>query len=143
VLPDTRRTLVTRLSDRDRVVEVGIGRRPEVARRLAACGVAVTATDLHDRPTPEGVRFVRDDVTDPDPDVYAGTDAVYACHCPPELQRPAREAARSAGASFLFTTLGGDPAVVDARPVGTADGPVFVAAPERNGFEGGVRSPRR
>jgi len=123
----TRHTLVTRLSDCRRVVEVGVGRRPDVARALAARGVAVTATDVRPRPTPPAVRFVHDDVTDPDPSVYAGADAVYARNCPPELQASARDAARSAGCPFLFTALGGDPAVVDARPVTAADGAVFVA----------------
>ena len=124
---DRRHTLVTRLSDCDRVVEVGVGRRPGVAADLAARGVDVTATDICERPTPEGVRLVRDDVTDPDLAVYRGVDAVYARHCPPELQRPARDVARAVGARFLFTTLGGDPALVEARRVSAGDGTVFVA----------------
>ena len=127
MLGDRHHTLVTRLSDCDRVVEVGVGRRPGVAAGLARHGVDVTATDIHQRPTPEGVRFVRDDVTDPDLGVYRDVDAVYARHCPPELQRPARDVARTVGAAFLFTTLGGDPAVVEVRRVTTADGTVFVA----------------
>ncbi|PSQ39918.1 hypothetical protein BRD07_08060, partial [Halobacteriales archaeon QS_9_68_42] len=55
-------------------------------------------------------------VTDPDPAVYRGADAVYALNCPPELQRPLSAVARTAGADCLFTTLGTDPAVVDAAP---------------------------
>ncbi|WP_121821693.1 UPF0146 family protein [Halostella salina] len=104
--------LARRLARYDRVVEVGIGRRTDVAAALAARGVAVVATDIHDRPTPEGVAFVRDDVTDPDPTVYADADAVYALNAPPELHRPLRDAANRADADLLFTTLGGDgPAV--------------------------------
>ena len=131
---DRRHTLLARLADADRVVEVGVGNRPGLARDLAERGVDVTATDIRDRPVPDGVRFVRDDITDPDPAVYRGVDAVYARHCPPELQRPARAVARSVGAPFLFTTLGGDPAVVDARREPAADGVVYVVdadAPER------------
>jgi uncharacterized UPF0146 family protein len=130
VLADRRHTLVTRLSDCDRVVEVGVGRRPGVAAALAERGVDVTATDVRDRSPPEGVRFVRDDVTDPDLRVYRGVDALYARHCPPELQRPARDVARAVGAPFLFTTLGGDPALVEARRVNAGDGTVFVADAE-------------
>jgi uncharacterized UPF0146 family protein len=124
------RGLVARLAAHDRLVEVGIGRRPEVAEALTARGCEVTATDIHARPVPDGVRFVRDDVTDPDPAVYRGADAVYALRCPPELQRPAAAAARRADADFLFTTLGGDPAVVPATPTTVEAGTLFEATAE-------------
>jgi uncharacterized UPF0146 family protein len=108
--------LVARLAEYDRLVEVGVGQRPDVAAALAERGRTVTATDIRDRPTPDGVAFVRDDTTDPDPTVYRGADAVYALRCPPELQRPLRTVAHDAGADCLFTTLGADPAVVPATP---------------------------
>ena len=120
-------TLLETLAEYDRVVEVGIGRRTDVAAALADGGVAVTATDVHDRAVPDGFRFVRDDVVDPDPSVYADADALYALNLPPELHRPALEVAREADADFLFTTLGGDqPAVpVERRTVET--GTLYVA----------------
>jgi uncharacterized UPF0146 family protein len=111
-----KRALVDRLSGYDELVEVGVGERPDVAAALADRGCGVTATDVHDRDVPAGVRFVRDDVTDPDAGVYGNADAVYALNCPPELQRPLADAAAAVGADCLFTTLGADPAVVDARP---------------------------
>ncbi len=91
-----------------------MGRRPAVAAALADRGCLVTATDVRARDVPAPVAFVRDDVTDPDPSVYADADAVYALNCPPELQRPVAEVARAAGADCRFTTLGTDPAVVPA-----------------------------
>ncbi|WP_339105663.1 UPF0146 family protein [Haloterrigena salinisoli] len=120
-------TLLETLAEYDRLVEIGIGRRTDVAAALAERGVAVTATDVHDRPVPDGVRFVRDDVVDPDPAVYAAADAIYALNLPPELHRPALEAAREADAALLFTTLGGDqPAIpVERRTVET--GTLYVA----------------
>ncbi|MDS0476706.1 UPF0146 family protein [Natrinema sp. 1APR25-10V2] len=120
-------SLLEYLAGYERVVEVGIGRRTETARALADRGVSVTATDVHERAVPDGVTFVRDDVVDPDPTVYAGADAVYARNLPPELHRPALEAARDAGADFLFTTLGGDqPAVpVERKPI--AEGTLYLA----------------
>jgi hypothetical protein len=121
--------LVDRLAGYDRVVEVGIGRRTDVAGALAERGLAVVATDVHERSVPDGVKFVRDDVTDPDPAVYAEAEAVYALHCPPELQRPVRSVARSAGAECLFTTLGGDPAVVPVRRERIPGGVLFRADP--------------
>ena len=109
-------SLVDRLSRYDALVEVGIGNRHDVALGLAERGCRVTATDIYARSLPNPVRFVRDDVTDPDGSVYRDADAVYALNCPPELQRPLASVARDAGAVCLFTTLGGDPAIVDATP---------------------------
>lgn len=114
---------VGRLSAADSVVEIGIGNRPGVAAALVERGIDVTATDIRERPTPDGVRFVQDDVTDPERSVYAGADALYALHLPPELQRPAAELARAVDARLLFTTLGGDPVLVEVEretiPCGT------------------------
>ncbi|WP_369335349.1 UPF0146 family protein [Halostella sp. PRR32] len=101
--------LADRLARYERVVEVGIGRRTDVARTLADRGVTVTATDVRDRSVPDCVSFVVDDVTDPDPTVYADADAVYALNAPPELHRPLRDVADAADAALFFTTLGGDP----------------------------------
>ncbi|ACV46443.1 MULTISPECIES: UPF0146 family protein [Halomicrobium] len=109
---DPRSPLVDRLADFECVVEVGVGRRPDVARRLARRGVDVTVTDVVRRDVPRALAFVLDDVTDPDPSVYADAEAVYALNCPPELHRPLRALAREHGAVCYFTTLGGDqPAV--------------------------------
>ena len=108
--------LVDALAERagSKAVEVGIGTRPDVAAALSSRGIAVTATDVVDREVPDEVRFVRDDVTAPDPSVYREADLVYALNCPPELQRPLTEVAEQAGAAWAFTTLGADPAVVRA-----------------------------
>jgi uncharacterized UPF0146 family protein len=112
----TRRALVAALEDHDAVVEVGIGRRTDVAAALAATGTTVTATDVVDRDVPDAVRFVRDDVTDPDTAVYRDADAVYALNCPPELHRALAAVADDADAACYFTTLGGDqPAVAVER----------------------------
>lgn len=111
----------------DRLVEVGVGRRPNLAVSLVERGVSVVATDVVARSVPDGVEFVVDDVTDPDPDVYVDADAVYARNLPPELQRPALEAAGIAGAPLYFTTLGGDPSVVEAERRSLSTGTVFVA----------------
>jgi len=122
---DPNAALVDRLCRHDGLVEVGVGNRPGVAVGLAGRGCRVTATDVCERSVPDPVRFVRDDVTDPDPAVYRGVDAVYALNCPPELQRPLVEVADDAGANCLFTTLGGDPAVVDAVPETLSSGTLF------------------
>ncbi|ELY68747.1 UPF0146 family protein [Natrinema versiforme] len=120
-------TLRQYLTEYDRAVEIGIGRRTELARALVKRGVSVTATDVHERDVPEDVHFVRDDIVDPDPSVYADADAVYARNLPPELHRPALEAAREADADFLFTTLGGDQPAVPVERVTIDSGTLYVA----------------
>ncbi|NIB98409.1 hypothetical protein G9C83_02125 [Halobacterium sp. R2-5] len=111
----------------DTLVEVGVGNRTDVAAELAARGKRVTATDIREREVLEGVAFVRDDVTDPEPSVYADAEAVYALNCPPELQRALVDVAAEAGAACLFTTLGGDPAAVPVERRTVASGTLFVA----------------
>ena len=117
--------LTNRLSGYDRLVEIGIGRRPELAAALAERGCAVVATDVYERSVPEGVRFVRDDVTDPDPAVYADADVIYALNLPPELHRPALDVTREAGADLAFTTLGGDPPLVHVERDSLPDDTLF------------------
>ncbi|MFW6384304.1 MAG: UPF0146 family protein [Halodesulfurarchaeum sp.] len=112
-------TLVSVLGEFDRLVEVGIGRRTEVAEILAGRGVTVTATDVVERSVPAGVTFRRDDLRRPSVEVYESASAIYALRLPPELQRPAAELAGTIDRPLFFTTLGGDPVVIgaDRRPV--------------------------
>ncbi len=112
VEPATRDAVVATLASATTVVEVAIGKRTDIAAALADRGVAVMATDVRDRTTPEGVRFVRDDLTDPDASLYRGAEILFAQNLPAELQRPTLELAETVGAKFVFTTLGGEqPAV--------------------------------
>jgi len=111
----TRDALVDRLRGFSTLVEVGVGRRTDVAEALAEAGREVRATDVVEREVPGGVAFHIDDVTDPDPPVYEGVGCVYALNLPPELHRPALAVARDHGAAFAFTTLGGDAPEVSVR----------------------------
>ena len=123
--------LIDRLARHDTLVEVGVGRRPDVSAGLAERGRTVTATDVHERSVPEGVRFRRDDVLEAserdDPGALYRVDAIYALNCPPELQRPLLDVARRADAACYFTTLGGDPAVVPAAPESVPGDTLYVA----------------
>ena len=123
----TRETLVDRLAEHGRVVEVGVGRRPEVASALADAGVAVTATDIEPRAVPPTVEFVVDDVTDPVLAYYADVDAIYACNLPPDLHHSALALARKVGADLLFTTLGADPTTIDVERETIPGDTLFVA----------------
>lgn len=120
-------TLEEHLATYDRVVEVGIGRRTELAAALAGAGLSVTATDVTPREVPDAVEFVTDDVVDPDLAVYEGADAIYARNLPPELHRPTLEVAERVDATFLFTTLGGDQPAVSVERRTVREGTLYVA----------------
>ncbi|MFB6086860.1 MAG: UPF0146 family protein [Halodesulfurarchaeum sp.] len=100
------------LAAHDRLVEVGIGNRTDVAAALADRGVAVTAVDVIERSVPAGVEFVRDDVTEPTLDVYDASEAIYSLRLPPDLQPPVAAIADAISVPLYFTTLGTDPPVV-------------------------------
>lgn len=119
--------LLDLLAAYDTLVEIGIGRRTDLAEALADRGATVTATDIEQCRVPEPVEFVLDDVTDPDRTIYEDAEALYARRLPPELQRPTWELARDVGAACLFTTLGGDPALVPAETKTTPEGTVHVS----------------
>ncbi|ELY60958.1 hypothetical protein C491_01796 [Natronococcus amylolyticus DSM 10524] len=129
-MADSRRKpgrLETHLAAYDRVVEVGIGRRTDLAATLAETSVSVTATDITPRAIPGAVEFVTDDVVDPDLEVYEGADAIYARNLPPELHRPTLEVAERVGADFLFTTLGGDQPAIPVERRTVREGTLYVA----------------
>lgn len=120
-------SLVDILSRHDRLVEVGIGQNPAIARALVDRGVAVTATDVRECSVPAGVEFIIDDVTDPSPSVYRDADAIYAVRLPPELQRPTLAVSKMDDRPLYFTTLGGDPSVIPAERRTVREGTLFIA----------------
>ncbi|WP_336328678.1 UPF0146 family protein [Halovenus sp. HT40] len=124
---ETVAAIADRLAAYDRVVEIGIGNRLAVARELAARGVAVTATDIVDQETSPSVQFVRDDVTAPTLSVYEEADALFAQNLPPELHKPTARLAARVGADFVFTTLGGDPPLVEVSRETVPGETLFVA----------------
>ncbi|MFD1599177.1 UPF0146 family protein [Halobellus rarus] len=137
---ETRRNtaLVARFSAYETAVEIGIGRRPEVAVGLADAGVSVTATDVADPDTlsvPPEVSFVRDDVVAASERVGPGdtydADLVYGLNLPPELHRPALEVADAVDADFLFTTLGYDSPAVPCETESLAGGETLYVARKR------------
>ncbi len=127
----TRDAIVERLRAYDPVVEIGVGRQVAVAEALVAAGVDVTATDIVECAVPPGVVFRRDDVTTPTVSLYRHADAVYGLNLPPELHRPTWKLAQRVGATFLFTTLGGDSVSVPATPTTIPGDTLFTADPER------------
>ena len=146
--------LIDALERYDRLLEVGVGNRPGVARELAARGCTVLAIDIdppsqsHERGGPEtnaddetaagdGTLVVRhgDVVTLAAADSAAqlgpaisrsAVDAVYARRLPAELQRPTVALARRLDAACMFTTLGFEEPIVPVERRALARKTVYV-----------------
>ena len=91
-----------------RPVEVGIGRNPDVALRITAAGLPVTATDIIERDVPPPVRFVIDDICAPDIALYRGADLLYAVRPGVEMVPCIMETARAVGADCIVYHLGNE-----------------------------------
>jgi uncharacterized UPF0146 family protein len=83
-----------------RLVEVGIGRHPDVALRLNDT-FDLVCTDVIDPGIP-GLRFVRDDIYKPDVSLYRGAALVYSIRPPPDMQVPIAAVASGAGADLII-----------------------------------------
>jgi len=91
-----------------KIVEVGVGKVPDVAievqRLLPKCEVIVT--DVTKPPELSGrVKFVRDDITEPNLIIYECAALIYSVRPPPELQPYLLQVARKAGADLLIKPL--------------------------------------
>lgn len=88
----------------DKIVEIGVGRATQVLKdlreKLPNC--ELVATDVREGPVPEGVKFVLDDVTDPEREVYRGADLVFSLRAPVELYPYLRNIARWVEADLLI-----------------------------------------
>ncbi|MFO8116618.1 MAG: UPF0146 family protein [Halorubrum sp.] len=147
----SRQALVDALARHDRLLEVGVGDRPEVARSLAERGRDVVAVDVAvgertraavretDGATVAGsLRVIEGDVLDlaepAEAAVESGPagatgefDAVYACNLPAELQRPTVALADRLEAACLFTTLGFEEPTIPVRRRSLPETTVYVA----------------
>ncbi|TKX53962.1 hypothetical protein EXE42_10665 [Halorubrum sp. SP3] len=153
--PPSERALVDALDGYERSIEVGIGRRPGVARALVDRGrevvafdvevseaardaatetrasaggsLRVAAADVTTLAAADGDRSVRETLGLDAPE-GGGFDAVYARNLPAELQRPTVALAELLDAACLFTTLGFEEPVVDVSRRSTESGTVMYVA---------------
>lgn len=159
----SRRALVEELARHDRLLEVGVGDRPGVARSLAERGRDVVAVDVAvgertlaaagetEAVTASGsLRAVEADAlalaeaADDEVESLLGGgafDAVYACNLPAELQRPTVALAERLDAACLFTTLGFEEPTVPVRRRSLPEATVYVArsGPAGSGSPGADR----
>lgn len=116
----------TEFPDAERVVEVGVGERDEVARILAAKGYKVTVTDVRDVETADKILFVQDDVTEPNLSVYEGADLICSLRPPYELHGPIEDVAQEVGASLVISSLDDEAGSVDADLINYEGDALFV-----------------
>ena len=88
------------------VVEVGVGNNFDAAQVIHEAGVGIVCTDVREREPREGIRFVRDDVTCPQKDLYRGVDCIFAIRPGEEMMLPLVALAAEVGADLLVYHLG-------------------------------------
>jgi len=93
--------LASRYGEGELLVEIGVGNRSETAEALRAEGFDVTCTDIEEV---EGA--VKDDVFDPDPEIYRDAAVVYLVRPGEEMQAAAHELAENVGADLAVCPLG-------------------------------------
>jgi len=93
------------LNYRGRIVEVGTGRFFKVALELKNRGFDVLCTDIREVETPPGIKFVKDDLFNPDIEIYRDSTLVYSLRPPPELFNPLLSLSRRIKADCIIRPL--------------------------------------
>jgi len=83
------------------VVEIGIGSDFRVFEKLKRNGIDVRAIDIG----PSTSDVIKDDVLNPDMEIYEGCGLIYSIRPPQELVPYIEEVARSAGADLIIRPL--------------------------------------
>ncbi len=83
-----------------KIVEVGVGGHPEVARLLQG-DFDVVCTDVS-ASGPGGVRYARDDIFKPEVALYVGASLIYSIRPPIDMQDCIAEVAKAVGADLLI-----------------------------------------
>lgn len=89
---------------RNKVVEVGVGSRPEVALLLKN-SIEVVVTDIKEQEF-VGIRFYIDDIFHPDINIYKNASLIYSIRPPIELQEAMARVASSIGADLIIRPFG-------------------------------------
>jgi uncharacterized UPF0146 family protein len=85
-----------------RVVEVGVGRKSDVALLLEP--LEVVATDIENRPAHQ-LSFMEDDIFSPREEIYEGASLLYSLRPPLEVQLAMGDLALKLGADVLIRPL--------------------------------------
>ena len=93
---------------RNKVVEVGVGSRPEVALILKD-KLDIVVTDTNEQEY-AGVRFCRDDIFAPDMGIYKNATLIYSIRPPIDIQAALAGVAKEVGADLLMRPFGNEKA---------------------------------
>lgn len=93
---------------RGKMVEIGVGSRPEVALLLKD-RADVIVTDINEQ-TYAGLRFCRDDIFAPDMGIYKDAALIYSIRPPIDMQEAIARTAREVGADLLIRPFGNEKA---------------------------------
>ena len=98
-------------SYKGKVIEVGIGKHPEVALLLKD-HLEIIVTDTSDL-CMESIRFIRDDIFDPDIHIYRGASLIYSIRPPVEIQHAIASVAKRVGADLIIRPFASEKADLD------------------------------
>ena len=120
---------------RGKVVEVGIGFYWDVAIALSERSFDVIATDVKDISIGKrGIKFVVDDISNPDLEIYRGAILIYSIRPPPELFEAIKRTAISVGADAIVKPLHNE--FPDGWDLVNFNGLSFYVSKVRKGYEG-------
>lgn len=96
-----------------KIVEVGVGKLPEIAVKLAEKlpKTEIIATDINIQTIQQikqrypQIKFVQDDITRPDIKIYQNSDLIYSIRPPPELTPYLLKLAKKVGATLIIRPL--------------------------------------
>lgn len=109
MLPDCRDISEYILTNyKNKVVEVGVGSRPEVALLLKD-KLDVVVTDVNEQKF-DGLRFCRDNIFNADIEIYRKASLIYSIRPAVDFQDALAKVAREVGADLLIRPFGNEKA---------------------------------
>jgi len=88
-----------------KVIEVGIGRMYELAKKLSREGLEVIATDIISQTPILEFKYVKDDIFTPDMTIYSGASLIYSIRPPIELFNYILKVSKTVKADCLIRPL--------------------------------------
>jgi len=87
-------------------IETGVGKNTGVAQILHEAGISIRCTDIRQFSQPDWLPFTIDDIFEPDLNLYAGADLLYAIRPAEEMVPPLISLARRINCDLLVYHLG-------------------------------------
>lgn len=96
----------------DKIIEVGVGQNTNVLEKLAeeTPNCELVGTDVRNVETPKGVKFVLDDIKEPEYEIYENADLIFCIRIPPELYPHLFEISQKVNADFLVKPVSSEEA---------------------------------